>query len=679
MDNFDKLHEEAFDELVESMISEIQIHHMTSKERMDAKKYRKSAKGKKALAKYARKLAARGGRALDKSRSKLAKLVAKFRKKPINSSVDESEFEDYMLYVMTGLSEAEIQMIDAISEDVQELTQEQDALVQKAAGMLDEALAKYPTSDELAESFDLEEKANIDFVFDQIEDFFESCNFDPETGDSENIDELEHMTAKEKLKNKVYRNKPSVKAAEKKARQRRKNKPVDPERSKMQKKVAAFRNESVNDTFDIDPYFIDAVLNADEIIEDWVENGVDIDAIREACEKLKIDEDEKLIITVPVDDSEDDAISLAADETDCEILSKEDGIYKVKGTFDQLEAFLDKANFDDVDIEDIIDVDDTDDIDEAAYKLKSASERAANRRKAKKYRMTAGYRKSQQKYNRKASRAGYRVDKTRSANMKKIAKVRSEAIKESINARFATFTNFGGLNEDQTTELKLMAKNVIGEMIDNSIDKIVEDIDKATENYINEVYNKNVMDIFEQYKEEIVDGLYERTNGYLKVVADDVVNKLEGKHVFIKSPKFEMMEGFTNKLIALIKEDLKIVPEQEDALVAAREKISEISEQLEDAKIENESNKQSIIEAKKEAYMYKNMPSNLSEMKREDVIEYCKNELTEASYLDFKKGFDDAVKRALSEYKDPRSGSINESNNKQPESSRSFLEMFRAK
>ena len=82
---------EALDELVEAIMLE-KIKHMTQKEKLDAAKYRASAAGRKAIAKYVKKRE-RAGYKVNKALSKKMKQVAKFR----NEDMDVDLVMDYLL------------------------------------------------------------------------------------------------------------------------------------------------------------------------------------------------------------------------------------------------------------------------------------------------------------------------------------------------------------------------------------------------------------------------------------------------------------------------------------------------------------------------------------------------------------------------------------------------------
>ena len=82
---------EAFDELIDEIMLEA-LQHMTNTEKLDQAKYRRSAKGKKALLKHKKNIEKAGYR-VDKKRSKLMQKVADFRKEDVDLELEESLLE----------------------------------------------------------------------------------------------------------------------------------------------------------------------------------------------------------------------------------------------------------------------------------------------------------------------------------------------------------------------------------------------------------------------------------------------------------------------------------------------------------------------------------------------------------------------------------------------------------
>lgn len=232
--NFRKL-TEAANELVEDYINEASIKHMTAGEKMKAKKYRMSATGKKALAKYLKK-ASKAGYKVDPQKSKTAKKVAALRKEDIDEW------------------------------DIDNLTEEQ----------LDEIIGLF--SEEELEAFDA--------LFEACQKKVESDSEDDEDDAEDDINEaIKHMTAAEKAEAKKYRMSASGKKALAKYTKKasRAGYKVDKQRSKIATKVAKLRKESEDDMSDDEESALDELIAS---IVSAVENGeLELDeAEKKACE-----------------------------------------------------------------------------------------------------------------------------------------------------------------------------------------------------------------------------------------------------------------------------------------------------------------------------------------------------------------------------------------------------------
>ena len=208
------LYLEAFDELVDDVMLEA-FKHQTAAEKLDAKKYRMSTKGKKAIAKYLKKRA-KAGYKVDKLRSKLMTKVSAFAKR---ESVEEAEFEE---------------LFDITSESLCEAVYEE----------LDE-----------------EELAIIDAIVEDVLAFFEACKeddcedeeIDPETGEEADDEELEegfkHMTAAARLAQKKYRKSAAGKRAKKNYLRNLKKRGgrVNQQLSRLRKKQGMFARHEAED------------------------------------------------------------------------------------------------------------------------------------------------------------------------------------------------------------------------------------------------------------------------------------------------------------------------------------------------------------------------------------------------------------------------------------------------
>ena len=625
------LYLEAFDELVDSVMLEA-FKHQTAAEKLDAKKYRMSSKGKKAIAKYLKKKA-KAGYKVDKLRSKLMTKVAAFAKR---ESIEEAEFED---------------LFDVSSESLCE---------------------------SILEALDEEELAIIDTIVEDALAFFEACKdeedddddeVDPETGEEdEELEEgFKHMTKAAKIKAKKYRRSAAGRRARKnylrnlKKRGGRVNRALSMLRKK-QGKFARFESEDMafmeefglneSELEALDSLIASIVFEGKNILEgelteeelSFLESCKDCDDCNE-----ELDEAEGVKIEVPFEDVEE--LESAADECDVEVLEKdeENGIAYVQGSEEDLRSFLDKLGYDD-DVKDLMGDDDDIQLDE----MKVNHQTAAEKLMARKYRMSAQGKKAIKKYLKKRAKAGYRVNKALSKKMAQVAKFRREAIEESLNAQFAATPLFESLNEGESNELKGIVFNAVTSILDQSYEKIAEDVSKEYESYMNEEAMPEMVRIFEEYTHEIVKNLNEDVENYLDYVAESIVDELEGKNLIVKSQKTEALESFSEDLLALIKDKLNILPEQEDVLLKNKETIKSLSEDVQEAKVEAIRLKNKLAESEREIYVLKNTPAELSEMQKENLNNYVEDVLSEAEdFESFKKGFDAAI-REMKEVKESK-------------------------
>lgn len=600
---------EAFDELVEDVMLDVldEFKHMTAKEKIDAKKYRNSAKGKKAIAKHLKK-AARAGYKIDKALSKKMKKVAAFRNEEFNEEwLDNLNLEDAAI-------------IEAI---IEALEVEEKAYFEN---IIEEIVA-------FAEA-DIE--ANGDETSDDGE-------VDPETG--EQLDEFKHMTAAAKMKAKKYRNS----AAGKRARRNYLKKAsragyrVDKKRSKLMTKMAKFRHEDFEADYDDELDLTEAEIEQlDEFIADIIAAApILMEACKDQMEEDDDAEDSKRTIMIPVDGDEAE-IEAAAEKAGVEIVSKEEAdVWYVCGEMDELREFLDELGYENDTVEDL-----EAELDEFQVHHQTSAEKLA----AKKYRMSAAGKKAIRKHKMKAARAGYRVDKALSKKMQKVAKLRREAVEESINEQIAASSVLGNLNEAESLELKSMLANAVHELLEQASERIFNDVTEAAEDFISNEIHPFMADAFEAYKEEIQEEAYRHFNGYIGLVAEDIVEQLSAKKVFVKSQQSEALEDFSAALLDLIKDKLQIIPEQEDALFLAKQKADELRLTVEESAVDVAKMKDKLEEARREAYIYKNLPSNLSEATRENLVAYAQDELAEDSFANFAAKFDSAINEAVAHF-----------------------------
>lgn len=562
---------EAFDELIDEIMLEA-LQHMTNTEKLDQAKYRRSAKGKKALLKHKKNIEKAGYR-VDKKRSKLMQKVADFRKEDVD-----------------------------LEESLLEWDLNDEALVEALWEALEpEELAAF---DELVESVYAFAEAIMEDeeVVSALEEAKKEEEIDPETGeeeDEEKIDEgifnaVHRMTQAAKLAAKKWRKSAAGKKSRKNYLRKLKargGRVLDKARSKFMKLFGKrFHHESVD--FDFVEKF---GLNEEELLE--------LLEAKEILESLFSEEELSFI----------ESITEACEDEDC----------------------------DDEDCEDE-DCEDDEDLEEGHL---TAAERLAGAKR----RRTAAFKNWEKKYEKKRARAGYKVNKAMSKAAIKAAKTRREAIEESLDAQFSATPLFESLNEAESNELKGIVFNAVTSILDQSYEKIAEDVTSNYESYMSEEVMPEMCKLFEEYTAEIVKNLNENVEEYLDYVAAEILEDLEDKNLIVKSQKSEALEAFSEDLLSLIKDKLNIIPEQEDILLKNQETIKKLSEDIQEAKIETIRMREKLEESKRENYVLKNIPESLSDLQKENLQNYANDVLSEAEdFSEFKSFFDKAVNEAVS-------------------------------
>ena len=564
---------EALDELVEEIMLEA-LQHMTSTEKLDQAKYRRSAKGKKALLKHKKKIEKAGYR-VDKKRSKLMQKVADFRKEDVDLELDESLLE-------WDLND------EALVESLWE------ALEPEELAAFDELVeAVYAFAEAIMED---EEITNA------IEEAKKEEDVDPETGEEEDDEKIEEgifnsvhrMTQAAKLAARKWRKSAAGKKSRKNYLRRLKargGRLVDKARSKFMKLFGKrFHHEAVD--FDFDEKF---GLNEEELLE--------LLEAKDILESLFSEEELALLESMTEDITEGDC-----EDEDCEDCEDEDEEDLEEGHLTQAE------------------------------KLAGAKRRRSTE-----------FKNWKKRYDKKRARAGYKVNKALSKAAKLAAKTRREAIEESLDAQFSATPLFESLNGAESNELKGIVFNAVTSILDQSYEKIAEDVTQNYEFYMSEEVMPEMCKLFEEYTQEIVKNLNENVEEYLDYVSESILEELEGKNLIVKSQKSEVLEAFSEDLLELIKDKLNIIPEQEDILFKNQETIKKLSEDIQEAKIETIRMRDKLEEAKRENYILKNIPSSLSDLQKENLQNYANDVLSEAEdFSEFKSFFDKAVNEAVS-------------------------------
>ena len=274
---------------------------------------------------------------------------------------------------------------------------------------------------------------------------------------------------------------------------------------------------------------------------------------------------------------------------------------------------------------------------------------AAEKIEGAKRRRTAEYKNWKKRYEKKRAKAGYKVNKAMSKAAIKAAKTRREAIEESLDSQFSATPLFESLNDAESNELKGIVFNAVTSILDQSYEKIAEDVTSNYEDYMSEEVMPEMCKLFEEYTAEIVKNLNENVEEYLDYVAAEILEDLEDKNLIVKSQKSEALEAFSEDLLSLIKDKLNIIPEQEDILLKNQETIKKLSEDIQEAKIETIRMREKLEESKRENYVLKNIPESLSDLQKENLQNYANDVLSEAEdFSEFKSFFDKAVNEAVS-------------------------------
>ena len=368
-------------------------------------------------------------------------------------------------------------------------------------------------------------------------------------------------------------------------------------------------------------------------------------------EQLEEGKEEELCIEVSVADME--KVKKAAEDSECEVIEEDDDEENdeedddedkeekvlICGIRENLKKFLEALELEG-------------EVDDFAIDLEertSAAQYMKNRQRMKNPAVRRAKARYMKKYNQKRKSGAIHVSASAHNAAVKAAKNRRQAIRDSLEEQFAASSMFGSLTESESLELKNMVFESIDSILEKSCDRIVEDTQVAMQDYINEEFIPATCEIFESYKEGIVKELYTNVDGYLSAIAEEIVDELSEKNVFVKSEKTAVYEEFVDNLVSLMEERLQIIPEREDALHAAKQKIEEMASAKEEQLVERAKLMDKLEEAKREAYIFKNIPSQLSESMKEKLVDYAKTILVEEEeFSSFAEGFDKAVNDTLS-------------------------------
>lgn len=241
-----------------------------------------------------------------------------------------------------------------------------------------------------------------------------------------------------------------------------------------------------------------------------------------------------------------------------------------------------------------------------------------------------------------------KLSKTLSNTSEIYAKVLSESVEESIKK--SPLVKLGTLNEAQSKELTSLVSTTLNEMTEGVTKKLKEEMIENCENYINAEVLPSIMDSFDnKYVPSLKEEMVSSVNKYINYIAEQIAEDLGSKGLLVKTKKAEQLADFTESMLALIKDKLTIIPEQEDEMVRLSKRNEELKSSLTEAKVENAKMANRITDLRKENYVISALPEKLSEATKEKLLGYAQDVLWEACDDDiekFKEEFDKACDEA---------------------------------
>ena len=212
--------------------------------------------------------------------------------------------------------------------------------------------------------------------------------------------------------------------------------------------------------------------------------------------------------------------------------------------------------------------------------------------------------------------------------VKEIAKIRKEAVAESVKEMLSEIPSFETLEEAETEKLTESFSNLLLDKINSSVDNVTDDILEELDNFINEEVIPDYTQKTESYiMDEVFPAMQADVSDYLDYVIEAKLDEIMESGKIYKSAKSIQLEDFTEKLLDLIKEDLQIYPEQEDAVISLEKKVSVLEQSLYDAKVQKVKAVHSMKDLQDELWMEKNIPNGLSEAAKE-TLQKSLNELS---------------------------------------------------
>lgn len=232
--------------------------------------------------------------------------------------------------------------------------------------------------------------------------------------------------------------------------------------------------------------------------------------------------------------------------------------------------------------------------------------------------------------------------------IKEIAKIRKEAVAESVKEMLSEIPSFETLEEAETEKLTESFSNLLLDKINSSVDNVTDDILEELDNFINEEVIPDYTQKTESYiMDEVFPAMQADVSDYLDYVIEAKLDEIMESGKIYKSAKSIQLEDFTEKLLDLIKEDLQIYPEQEDAVISLEKKVSVLEQSLYDAKVQKVKAVHSMKDLQDELWMEKNIPNGLSEAAKE-TLQKSLNELS--THTDTHELFEEQAKDIVDTY-----------------------------
>lgn len=204
--------------------------------------------------------------------------------------------------------------------------------------------------------------------------------------------------------------------------------------------------------------------------------------------------------------------------------------------------------------------------------------------------------------------------------MSEKAKEQKEAIEESMREVLKSVPSFGTLNEEESNTLSESFISLLSENVDKAVVSITESLLDEMEDYKNTVIIPSYNNKVNQYlSEEVIPSMEADVDDYLDYVVNEKLDEIMESGKIYKSRDSIQLESFRDKLLNLIEENLYIVPEQEDALIAMEKRCESLTESLKTANVEKIKSRNKAVQLENELWIEKNIPDDLSDAGEEKL------------------------------------------------------------